>query len=170
MARAHTHTHTHPLRNHEFVPWIFPAPGNRPWRFQNLSDWFSADPRHHDKEPKNFPGHDVVLPHRDGHYLGGTLAEQIGGWMWRHTDLCSLDSKVKQILSHFGKIPLTTFQGQGGTEGWVRGFSLWHSSCNLKEATMHAFFLGFDAGHTASILSQDIPIVSQTQRKPSGLW
>ncbi len=65
MARAYTH----PLRNHGFVPWIFPAPGLS-LTVQKLSDWFSADPRHHDKEPKIFPGHDVVLPHRDGHYLG----------------------------------------------------------------------------------------------------
>lgn len=94
-------------------PFIFPV---HPWPRQpdGKTQWFSADPRHHDKEPEIFPGHDVILRHWDGHDLGVRCqADQIGGWMWRHTDLYHMWFRFKseQVLSHVGTIPLYQLRG-----------------------------------------------------------
>lgn len=170
MAQPHTLTKQNPYEIMDVFPVIFPV---HPWPRQpdGKTPWFSADPRHHDQKPEIFPGHDVILRHRDGHDLGVRCqADQIGGWMWRHTDLYHIWFRFKSEagLKPFWEdstIPASRVPGDTEGKAWVLTVAFILQSEKSHHASSSVFFVG----HTASILLQDISTVSQTQRKPFGL-
>ena len=131
----------------DLFPFIFPV---HPWPRQpdGKTPWFSADPRHHDQKPEIFPGHDVILRHRDGHDLGVRCqADQIGGWMWRHTDLYHIWFRFKSeagLKPFWEDSALPASRVPGDTEGkaWVLTVAFILRSEKSHHASSSMFFCG----------------------------